>query len=113
MCTDKIISLFHSILFVGPHGAIKIYLKIRDNFIIPGLKYHPRSYIEGCHIYQLLRNKTPVRQLQQRINLHYRAVPRLSMDLKVMIKSFQGHKFILCKTDEITNYFITVHIVQG
>ena len=32
------------------------------------------------------------------------------MDLKVMSRSQKGHKFILCITDEMTNYLITVPI---
>ena len=30
------------------------------------------------------------------------------MDLKVMPKSYNGHKYILCIIDEVTNYLITV-----
>ena len=58
---------------------------------------------------QLTRNeKPPMRQLQTRINLNYTPLSRLSMDLKVMSWSSQGHKFILCIIDEIMNYFIRV-----
>ena len=35
------------------------------------------------------------------------------MDLKVMFRSYQGHKFILCIIDEVTNYLITVPIHQS
>ena len=37
---------------------------------------------------------------------------RLSMDLKVMPRSYNGHKYILCVIDEVTNYWITVPIFQ-
>ena len=56
--------------------------------------------------------KPPSRQLQTRINLNYRPSSGLSMDLKVMPKSSKGHKFILCITDEVTNYLITVLMDQ-
>ena len=70
--------------------------------------------MEGSHICQLSRkDKTPSRQLQTRINLNYRPLPRLSMDLKVMQRSHKGHKFILCIIDEVTNYLITVPIHQS
>ena len=36
----------------------------------------------------------------------------LSMDLKVMPKSYKGLKFILCIIDEVTNYSITVPTYQ-
>ena len=78
---------------------------------MPGLIHYLRSYIKGCHICQWSRNdQPPVRQLQQRINLNYKPLSRLSMDLKVMSKLYKGHKFILCIIDEVTNDLITVPI---
>ena len=32
------------------------------------------------------------------------------MDLKVMPRSYKGHKYILCIIDEVTNYLITIPI---
>ena len=55
----------------------------------------------------------PARQLQTRINLNYRPLTRLSMDLKVMPHSNKGHKCILCIIDEVTNYLIMVPIYQS
>ena len=108
-CVDSIIALYHSSLFAGHQGMIKTYLTINDKFFIPNIIHYLRSYIKGCHICKLTRNeKPPSRQLQTRINLNYRPLSRLSMDLKVMPRSSKGHKFILCIIDEVTNYLITV-----
>ena len=72
-----------------------------------------RSYIKGCHTCQLNRNeKSPSRQLQTRINLNYRTLSRLSMDIKVMPKSSKGHKFILHIIDKVMNYLIRVPVYQ-
>ena len=72
------------------------------------------SYIKGYHICQLNRKyKLPVRQLQTRINLNYRPLSRLSMDLKVMPRSYRGFRYILCVIDEVTNYIITAPIEQS
>ena len=61
-----------------------------------------------------MRNeKPPASQLQTRINLNYRPLSRLSMDLKVMPRSGKGHKFILCIVHEVMNYLITVPIYQS
>ena len=88
MCANKIITLYHSNLFVGHQGVIKIYLTINDRFFIPNLMHYLSSYIKGSHICQLNRkDKVPGRQLQTRINLNYRPLSRLSMDLKVMPRS--------------------------
>ena len=76
--------------------------------------HYLRSYIKGCHICQLNRKeKNQVRQLQTRINLNYRPLSRLSMDLKVMLRSCRGHRYILCITDEVTNYMISAPIKQS
>ena len=72
------------------------------------------SYIKGCHICQLLTNdKPPTRQLQTRINLNYRPLSRLSVDLKVMPRLNKGHRHILCIIDKVTNYLIMVPIHQS
>ena len=99
---------------MGHQGVINTYLTISDKFFIPNLIQYLRSYIKGCHICQLMRNeKPPTRQLQTRINLNYRPLSRLSMDLKVMPRSGKGHKFILCIIDEVMNYLIMVPIYQS
>ena len=113
-CVNKIITLYHSSLFAGHQGVIKTYLIIGDKFFIPELIHYLRLYIKGCHICQPSRNDNPpVRQLQIRINLNYRPLSGLSMDLKVMPRSYKGHKFILCIIDEVTDYLITVLIHQS
>ena len=113
ICADKIITLYHSNLFAGHQGVIKTYLTISDRFYIPNLMHYLRSYIKGCHICQLNRkDKLPERQLQPRINLNYRPLLRLSMDLKVMPRSYKGDRYILCIIDEVTNYIITAPVKQ-
>ena len=59
-CADKIITLYHSSLFAGHQGVIKMYLTIADKFFITGLMHYLRSYIKGCHICQLSRNDKPL-----------------------------------------------------
>ena len=114
ICADKIITLYHSNLFAGHQGVIKTYLMISDRFYIPNLMHYLRSYIKGCHICQLNRkDKLPERQLQLRINLNYRPLSRLSMDLKVMPRSYRGDRYILCVIDEVTNYIITAPVKQA
>ena len=114
MCADRIITLYHKSLFAGHQGVIKTYLTISDKFFTPNLIHYLRSYIKGCHLCQLPCNeKPPPRQLQARINPNYVPMSRLSMDLKVMPRSHKGHKYILCIIDEVTNYLITVPILQA
>ena len=86
-----------------------MYLMISDRFYIPNLMHYFRSYIKGCYICQL---KLPERQLQFRINLNYKPLLRLSMDLKVMPKSYKGDRYVLCMI-EVTNYIITAPVKQA
>ena len=89
---DKIITLYHSNLFTGHQGVMKMYLTINDKFFIPSLIPYLRSYIKGCHLCQLAYNeKPPSKQLQTRINPNYVPLSRLSMDCKVMARSHKGH----------------------
>ena len=114
VCADKIIMLHYASLFAGHQGVIKTYLTISDQFFIANLMHYLRSYLKACHICQLARNdKPPSRQLKARINLNYRPMSRLSMDLKIMPKSQKGHCYILCVIDEVTNYLATAPIYQA
>ena len=111
---DKIITLYHSSLFAGHQGVIKTYLTINNKVFIPNLIHYLRSYIKGCHTCQFVHNeKPPARQLQTRINPNYIPLSRLSMDLKVMPRSLKRQKYILCITDEVTNYLLTLPIYQA
>ena len=113
-CADKIITLYHSSLYVGHQGVIKIYLTIGNKFFIPGLLHYLQSYIKGCHNCQMSRNdKLQLRQLQTISNLNHIPLSRLSMVLKVIPKLSKGHKYILCIIDKVTNYLITVLIPQS
>ena len=113
-CVDKIIELYHTSLFAGHQGIIKTYLTISDKFFIPHLMHFLRSFLSACHVCQLFRNyKPPSRQLETRINLNYRPMSRLSMDLKVMPRSQKGHWYILCMIDDMTSYLITAPLYQA
>ena len=83
MCRQNYYTL--SSLFAGHQGVIKTYLTMNDKFFIPNFIHYLQSYIQGCHICQLVHNeKPPTRQLETRINLTYTPLSRLSMDLKVI-----------------------------
>ena len=71
-------------------------------------------YIKGCHICQLSDNgKPPTRQLQMRNNLNYSPLSRLHMDLKVMPRSNEEHKYMLCIIYEVMNNLIMIPIHQS
>ena len=113
-CADKIIELYHTSLFAGHQGVIKTYFTISNKFFIQNLMHYLRSFLSTCHICQLFRNdKPPSRQLETRINLNYRPMFRLSMDLKVMPRSLKWHWYIQCLKDEMTNYLITAPLYQA
>ena len=103
-CADKIITLYHSSLLAGHQCVIKTYITISEKYFIPNLIPYLRSYRKVCHISQLACNeRPPARKLKTRINPNYIPLSRLSMDLKVMPRSHNRHKFILCIIDKVTN----------
>ena len=103
VCVDQMIALYHSSLFADHQGVIKAYLTMSDTFFIPDLMHYLRYYIKGCHICQLSnKDKIPNRHFQRRINLNYKHLSRLSMDLKVIPKSYRGHK--LCQSTLISQH---------
>ena len=113
-CTDKIISLYRDSLFAGHEGVIKTYLTMSRKFFIPNLMHYLRAFLKAFHMCQLSRNdKPPSRQFETRINLNYRPMSRLSMDLKVMTRSQKGHQYILCVIDKVTNYLVTAPLYQA
>ena len=48
ICADKIITLYHSSLFMEQQCVIKTYLTIGDKFFITGLIHYLGLYIKGC-----------------------------------------------------------------
>ena len=88
-------------------------LTTTNKFFIPNLMHYLRAFLKACHIWQLSRNdKPPSRQLETRINLNYKPMSRLSMDLKVMPKSQKGHWYILCIINEVTDYLVSASLYQ-
>ena len=57
VCTDKIITLYHSSLFAEHQGVIKAYLTISDKFLIPNLIHYLHLCIKDCHICQLAHDQ--------------------------------------------------------
>ena len=85
-----------------------------SKFFIPNLMHYLRAFLKACHICQLSRNdKPPSRQLETRINLNYKPMSRLSMDLKVVPRSQKGHWYILCAIDKVTNYLVAAPLYQA
>ena len=60
VCTDKIIMLYHSSLFAGHQGVIKMYLTISDKFFIPGLMHYLRSFMKGCHTLSVSKERQTI-----------------------------------------------------
>ena len=50
LCTDKIITLYHSSLFTGHQGVIKTYLTMNDKYFTQTLIHYLCSYIKCCYI---------------------------------------------------------------
>ena len=90
---------------------VKIYLTMKDKIFNPNLMHYLKSFIKGCYVCHLARpDKLPMRQLKLQFHLNCRPLSKLNMDLKMILRSPKGHKFILFIIDEMRNYLITVPI---
>ena len=73
-----------------------------------------RSFLKGCQICKLHKEgQTPQRQFENRINLNYTSMSKLSCDIKCMYRASTDHRFILVATDEVTNYLVTIPLYIG
>ena len=71
--------------------------------------HHIRHFLKGCKICQLHTvGSTLQRQFENRINLNYMSINKLSYDIKYMYIASTGHQFIPVVTDEVTNYLVTI-----
>ena len=111
---DRIITLYHSSIFGGHQFIFKMYLTINEMFFIPDLICYSKAYLKGCQICQPCSNEKPQHwHLQHGINPNYKARTRLSMDLKVIPKSYKEHRFILVDIDQVTNFMVIIPIHQS
>ena len=72
------------------------------------------SYLRGSDTCQLHKiGATPQRQFENRINLNYTSMNKLSHDIKYMYRVSAGHIFILMVVDEVKNYLVTIPLLKG
>ena len=69
ICINKIIALYHTSLFTGNQGVVKTYLTMKEKVFIPNLMHYLRSFIKGCHIYQLSRSDKTTNKTVAALNL--------------------------------------------
>ena len=56
---------------------------------------------------------TPQRQFENRINLNYTSMTKLSCSIKFMYRASTDHEFILVFTDEVTDCLVTILLYRG
>ena len=54
---------------MGHQGVIKMYLTISDKFFVPNLIHYLRSYVKGCHLFQLAHNEKLATSVQNKSKL--------------------------------------------
>ena len=106
---DCILDYYHSSLLGGHQGMTKTLKTLSSRFYCPRLADYVRAYIVGCHVCQLFKDgKRFNRPFQKRIyDISTPALSHISMDIKHMPPSSQGHKFLLVMLCEITNFIFT------
>ena len=106
-CVDHILDLYHNSLFGAHQGCLRKILTIKQ--MLPNLMHYVKRFLRGCEICQLHKaGPTHQRQFENRVNLNYTSMSKLSCDIKYMYIINIAHRFILAVTDEVTNYPVTI-----
>ena len=106
---DILLQHYHSSPVAGHPGVTKCYMTINKRFHCPDLSKHVRAYIHGCHICQMFKvGKNYKRPFHKRINLNTPALTKISMDVKEMVNSTNGYKYILVILCEVSNFMVAL-----
>ena len=96
ICIDIIIALYHTSLFAGHQGVVKIYLTMKDKFFIPNLMHYLRSFIKRMSYTLTIQIWQTANKTVGASNLFkLQTLSKLSMDLKVMPRSQKGTQVYL------------------
>ena len=72
------------------------------------------KFLKGCQICQLHKvGPKPQRQFENRVNLNYTSMSKLSCDIKYMYGASTCHKLITVVADEVKNYLLTIPLYRG
>ena len=108
-----ILHQYHSIALAGHPGANKLYLQLREKFFFFGLYDVCRQYVISCFDCQSRKDKSNnVAVTYPRIPLDYKPMSKFSMDIKTMMPSDLGFKYVLLCTCEGTNYVIGISLAN-
>ena len=109
----NILHQYHSIALAGHPGANKLYLQLREKFFFFGLYDVCRQYVISCFECQSRKDKSDnVAVTYPRIPLDYKPMSKFSMDIKTMLLSDLGFKYVLLCTCEGTNYVIGISLAN-
>ncbi len=106
---DRVLERYHTNLLSSHIGITRTYYTIRKLFHIDRLHDRLTKYITSCRICQA--RKDPVaasypRELELRIPDNFSPFSEVSVDLKSMPISSEGHKYIMLVRCSITKYLV-------
>ena len=109
----QVLFQYHNMILSGHQGYLKMYNTIRQKFYFYNMGTIIRDYIQACHTCQSRKPKEADKATTYlRIPLHYRPMTRISMDVKTMVPSTHGHKYLLLCTCELTNYVVGIPLLD-
>ena len=100
-----ILHKYHGSHFGGHFGVYRTYLTLKRKFWFPKMFPCIRKYILSCEVCQSRKDKSDVKgKFYARIPLDFRPMARISMDVKTMVPSKLGYKYLLLCTCEFSNW---------
>ena len=113
-CVPSILYQYHHSLLAGHEGVTRIYITLKEKLYTNNLFNSIRKYVQNCHTCHTRYAKEPgYKAYHTRIPYDFRAMSRMSADMKWMPSSNQGCNFIMFTTCEITSYMIGISIQKA
>ena len=96
---------YHTPLLAGHPGVVKVYDTTKQKYYFPGMFNLVKEFVECCLECQSMKSKTDGPRIQYaRIPWDTRTMARMSMDIKEMLESELGFKYILVCVCEFINW---------
>jgi len=102
-----IFEIYHGSMISMHQGVTRTFQKIRKKFYIVNLYQKLYDFIRTCTLCQRFSNPTDTeREYSMRVPTEYTTLSDISLDVKTMVESFSGYKFLAVATCNVTRYAI-------
>ncbi len=104
-----LLNLYHSSLLAGHQRAWKTFLTLRKDFYFHNMLNKIRNFVSACVECQqaqtMFARSVPT---VPRVPIIYRAMQQVSVDVKYMPDGYDGYKYLIVVSCELTNFTVAI-----